>query len=139
MLWRGLADTLVVVHVGFVVFVVFGGFLVWRWPRLVWAHVPAFVWGAGIELTGKICPLTPLENVLRRSGGEAGYSGGFVEHYVVPVLYPDRLTAQLQIWLGVGVLIINGFAYIQWLAVRRRMHSAQRGTQMRSGGEGSPE
>jgi hypothetical protein len=125
MMARLLADGLVVLHLGFVLFVVVGGFLAWRWPRVLWGHVPAFVWGAGIELVGGICPLTPLENFLRRRGGQAGYSGGFVEHYVLPALYPARLTPTIQMWLGVAVLVINMLAYAWWLPVRHRRRAAQ--------------
>ncbi len=119
MLYRLLADALVALHLGFVLFVVVGGFLAVGWPRLAWAHVPAALWGAGIELAGGICPLTPLENRLRRVAGDSGYSGGFIEHYVLPVLYPDELTRGIQITLGLMVLGLNVAAYA-WLVARRR-------------------
>jgi hypothetical protein len=109
--WRVLADALVVVHLAFVVFVVAGGFLAWRY-RLAWlVHLPALVWGSWIELSGSICPLTPLENHLRVLAGQSGYGGGFVEHYVLPVLYPPGLTLQVQ-WVLAGVLlVVNVVAY----------------------------
>ena len=96
---RILADLLVLVHFGFVLFVVAGGALVLRWPRLALVHVPAAIWGAWIELSGGVCPLTPWEKALRRQAGEAVYTGDFVGHYVLPVLYPSGLTRGLQLWL----------------------------------------
>jgi Protein of Unknown function (DUF2784) len=106
-----LADLVLVVHLGFVLFVALGGLLVLRWPRLAWIHLPAAAWGALIEFTGGICPLTPLENRLRVLAGEAGYAGGFVEHYVTAVLYPDGLTRCAQVVLGVLVLLVNAVIY----------------------------
>ena len=104
---RLLADLVLLLHLAFVLFVVFGGLLVLRWRRIAWLHVPAFVWGAAIEFGGWVCPLTPLENRLREMGGEGGYAGGFVERYLVPVLYPGELTREIQIALGLAVLLIN--------------------------------
>jgi len=111
MLPRTLADILVGLHFLFIVFVVVGGFLTWRWPRIAWIHVPVALWGALIELTGWICPLTPLENHLRRAAGEAGYAGGFIEHYLIPVVYPGGLTRGTQLMLGIAVVVINVVAY----------------------------
>ena len=111
MLYRMLADAVVLAHALFVGFVVLGGFLVWRWGWLVWAHVPAAVWGAAIEYGGWVCPLTPLENTFRARAGLAGYGGGFVEHYVIPVLYPADLTASKQVVLGTLVVLVNLVAY----------------------------
>jgi len=111
MVYRALADGLVLVHAGFVTFVMLGGFLAWRWGRVVWAHVPAALWGAAIEYGGWVCPLTPLENALRAQAGLEGYRGGFVEHYVIPVLYPAGLTPPTQTLLGSVVLIVNLVAY----------------------------
>ena len=119
MLFRGLADLVLLVHLLFVVFVVVGGLLVLRWPRLVWVHVPVALYGALIEFVGFICPLTPLEIWLRRRGGEAGYEGGFVEHYVTAALYPTGLTREIQIAIGVGVLVLNAIVYA--VVLRRRM------------------
>lgn len=113
-----LADAVVVFHFGFVLFVVLGGLLVLRWPRLAWLHVPAALWGALIEFAGWICPLTPLEKSLRRMGGGAGYQGGFIEHYVLPVLYPRGLTRSVQLMLGAVVVAIN--VYVYWRLVRQR-------------------
>jgi hypothetical protein len=116
-----LADAVVIVHLGFVVFVVGGGFLVLRWPWLAWAHVPAAAWGALIELAGWFCPLTPLEHWLRHAAGGEAYGGGFVEHYLLPVIYPGALTREIQIALGIGVLAVNAAAYALVWRKRRRM------------------
>ena len=120
-----LADAVVVVHFLFVVFVAVGGFLVLRWRRLAWLHVPAFLWGVAIELTGCICPLTPLENRLRLAAGEAGYRGGFIEHRLIPALYPEGLTRAEQLVLGLAVLAVN-LAIYGWLVARaaRRRRAA---------------
>lgn len=106
-----LAEAVVLLHFGFVLFVVFGGLLVLRWRRVMWLHLPAAVWGALIEFAGWICPLTPLEHWLRREGGLAGYQGGFVEHYILPVLYPHSLNREVQLVLGAFVVIINLAVY----------------------------
>jgi len=116
--YRVLADLVLVLHAAFVAFVMLGALLAVRWPRLAWVHVPVALWGAGIEFLGGICPLTPLENHWRRLAGEMGYPGGFVEHYVVAVLYPDGLTRRLQIGLGVLVLAVNVAIYA-WALWRR--------------------
>jgi hypothetical protein len=115
---RILADLLVLVHLGFVLFVVAGGALVLRWPRLAFAHVPAAVWGAWIELSGGICPLSPWEKSLRERAGQAVYAGDFIGHYVLPVLYPVDLSRDVQVWLGLGVLVTNLALYT--VVVRRR-------------------
>src|SRR2546426_12345790 len=94
--YRLLADLVVAGHALFVLFVVGGGFLAWRWRRVVWLHVPAAAWGVAIEFAGGVCPLAPLENRLRLRAGLAGYPGGFLEHYVLPVLYPPSLTRRTQ-------------------------------------------
>jgi len=114
-----LADLVLLVHLAFVVFVVAGGLLVLRRPKLAWVHVPAAVWGILIEYAGWICPLTPLEVELRRRGGGAGYPGGFIEHYVTATLYPSGLSRAVQIGLGTLALAINLAVYWR-LAVRLR-------------------
>jgi hypothetical protein len=114
-----LADAVLLAHAAFVSFVVLGGFLVLRWPRLAWVHLPVVAWGAGIEFAGGICPLTPLENHLRALAHEQGYAGGFVEHYVFGMLYPEGLTREIQVVLGLGVVALNGAIYA-WLWCRRR-------------------
>ena len=111
------ADAVVLVHLAFVVFVVVGGFLAMHWPRIAWLHVPAALWGAWVEFTATICPLTPLENALRRRAGESGYAGGFIEHYLIPLLYPDGLTPAHQRWIGAFFVAVNVAAYA--LAIRR--------------------
>jgi Protein of Unknown function (DUF2784) len=105
------ADLTVLVHAAFILFAVCGCLLVLRWPRTAWLHVPAVLWAAFIEFSGRICPLTPLENHYRELAGESGYSGGFIEHYVLPVIYPAGLTRDIQLWLGLGVLVVNIVAY----------------------------
>ena len=121
MFYRWLADAVVVLHGVFVAFVLVGGFLALRWPRLKWVHLPAAVWGVLIEYAGWICPLTPLENVLRARAGEAGYAGGFVEHYVLAVLYPGDLTSSVRWVLGSIALAVNLAAYaLMWRRTRRR-------------------
>jgi hypothetical protein len=116
--YRLLADLVVILHAAFVAFVMLGGLLVLRWPRLAWVHLPVVAWGAGIEFLGGICPLTPLENRWRALAGESGYTGGFVEHYVIPVLYPEGLTRQVQLGLGLFVLAVNASIYA-WMLWRR--------------------
>lgn len=112
---------LILLHFGFILFVVLGGFLVLRWPRLAWAHLPALFWGALIELSGRFtCPLTPLENELLRAAGRAGYEGGFIEHYILPLIYPPGLTREVQITLGILVLAINAITYTALLVRRGR-------------------
>ena len=111
MIWRTLADLVLLLHFGFIVFVIIGGFLARQWHWLPWVHLPAAAWGTAIELGGWICPLTPLENWLRQASGEAGYAGGFIEHYLVRVIYPIGLTSEIQIYLGLSILLINGVAY----------------------------
>lgn len=126
MIWRLLADAVLALHLAFVLFVVLGGLLVLRWPRVAWVHLPAALWGAAIEFAGWICPLTPLEVALRRRGGQAGYTGSFIEQYVTPVLYPDGLTRPVQIGLGLGVLVLNGLVYWWVLHFKRRDRVATR-------------
>jgi hypothetical protein len=113
-----LADMVMLLHLLFVLFVVLGGLVVLRRPRLARLHLPAVVWGVTVELMGWVCPLTPLENHLRRLGGEAGYTGGFIQHYLEPLLYPQGLTAAEQRFLGLGALAVNAVVYA--LLWRRR-------------------
>jgi hypothetical protein len=118
------ADLVLLGHLSFVVFVAVGGLLALRWPRIAWLHIPVAIWGAAVELGGWICPLTPLENRLRAAGGEAGYAGGFIEHYLVPIVYPSGLTRGHQIALGVAVLVVNlavyGVVLRRWSRARQR-------------------
>jgi hypothetical protein len=119
MWYRLLADAVLIVHLAFIVFVALGGLLVLHWPRLAWLHLPAIAWGAWIEFSGWICPLTPLEIGLRARGGEATYAGGFIEHYITRLIYPDGLDRRHQIVLGALVLVLNAGIYA-WLLWRRR-------------------
>jgi hypothetical protein len=124
MAYRAAADAILVSHLAFVLFVVFGALLLLRWPRLAWLHIPAVVWAAFIEFSGTICPLTPLEVALRQRAGQAGYGGGFVDHYVVSLLYPEGLTQHTQAMLGAVLVAINAAIYI--VAFRRRRTSPDR-------------
>jgi hypothetical protein len=114
------ADLVVLLHFAFILFVVLGGFFALKWRWLVWLHVPAALWGALIEFTGWICPLTPLENLLRQAGGDRGYAGDFIEHYLLPLIYPADLTRELQFALGLGVVILNALVYSLWFARRKK-------------------
>lgn len=120
MTYHLLADAVLVLHLAFIVFAVAGGLLLWRWPRVVWLHVPAVLWGVGIELSGGMCPLTPLENRLRQLAGEAGYAGGFIEHYLLPLIYPPGLTPTWQWVLGGGLAVFNVLVYAGWWRGRER-------------------
>ena len=111
MIYGLLADLVLALHALFVVFVVLGGLLALRWRRAVFVHVPCALWGTWVVLAGWICPLTPLEVALRQQAGEGGYTGGFLEHYLVPILYPGDLTRGIQIGLGVVVLVLNIAVY----------------------------
>jgi hypothetical protein len=111
MTYRLLADAVVLLHTAFVAFVVLGGFLAWRWRWLVWLHLPCAVWGVLIEYRGWICPLTPIENYFRSRAGLEGYRGGFIEHYILPLLYPAGLTPPKQVVLGTFALVVNLIAY----------------------------
>lgn len=112
------ADIVVLIHFGFIVFVAGGGLLVLRWPRAAWVHLPAAAWGAGIVLLGGICPLTPLEKALRSAAGASAYDGGFIDEYLMPVIYPAGLTRGGQIVLGVLVIGVNLVLYA--IALRRQ-------------------
>jgi hypothetical protein len=118
--FRLLADATVLLHMLFVAFVVCGGLLALRWPRMMWVHLPAATWGALVECNGWICPLTPLENWLRDQGGGEVYTSGFIERYVLPVLYPTSLSRDVQWALGALVLLVNGIVYAVVFRSRRR-------------------
>ena len=124
MAYRAAADAILVAHFAFVLFAVLGAFLVLRWPWLAWLHIPAVAWAAFIEFGGRICPLTPLEVILRRQAGEAGYAGSFIDHYFVLLLYPEVLTRDTQTTLGALVVVINAAIYV--VALRRRRTSSKR-------------
>ena len=118
--WYGNLATLVVIgHFAFILFVMLGGLLVLRWPRVVWVHVPCFLWGGWIEVSGGVCPLTPLEHALRRAAGESAYAGSFIDHYIVSLIYPTGLTRPVQLALAVGLVVLNVAVYA-WVIHRRR-------------------
>lgn len=124
--YRTLADLVLALHLGFILFVALGALLLVRWPRLAYLHLPAAVWGALIEFTGAICPLTPLEQYLRRRAGEASYGGGFIEHYLTAAIYPNGLTRGMQLGLGAVVLVLNAALYWRWWsAARDRAHAVE--------------
>lgn len=120
MIYRTLADLVLVLHFCFVLFVGLGGLLALRWRKVARVHLPVALYGATIEFAGFICPLTPLENWLRQKGGEAGYQGGFIEHYITAAMYPAGLTRGIQVAIGLGVLGVNLVVYT--LYFRRRAH-----------------
>lgn len=124
------ADAVLIIHLVFVIFVVCGGLLVWRMPGLAWLHVPAFLWGAAVELGALSCPLTRLENLFLQASGSTGYEGDFVAHYLLPLLYPTGLTRDDQIGLGVAVLAVNGLLYgirlYRWQLAPRHAQSRHR-------------
>ena len=122
MVYHALSNLVLIAHLAFVLFVVLGGFLVLKWKSLAWVHVPAFLWGALIELAGWVCPLTPLENWLRQKSGGLVYRTGFIEHYILPLLYPATLTRSSQIFLGLLVLSVNLglYGWILWRTAQRK-------------------
>ena len=123
-----LADLIVLIHFAFVLFVIFGGLLALRWRRVMWAHLPCVAWGIWIELSHGLCPLTPLENRLREHAGRGTYEGGFVDHYIMPILYPEGLTHNTQVAIACVIIAINGGCYgfilWQWLRSRRQRRLA---------------
>ena len=120
MLARVGADAVVLLHLAFIVFVMLGGWLALRWTWVVWLHVPALIWGTTVELFGIVCPLTPLELRLRALAGEQGYASGFVEHYLIPVMYPVSLTTTVQLALGALVVVVNAGTYATVIRRARR-------------------
>jgi hypothetical protein len=126
MAYRTLADLVLALHLAFIVFVVAGGLLAMRWRLAPLVHLPALLWGVWIEVSGGLCPLTPLENVLRRTAGASGYSGGFIEQYLVPAIYPAALTHSFQLLLAGLVVLTNVCVY--WLVWRQRTNTRVDGT-----------
>ena len=120
--YRLVADLLLTVHLAFIVFVIGGGLLAFRFPGFVYLHLPALLWGVSIELSGRICPLTPWENRLRLLAGQEGYAGGFIEHYLLPLIYPQNLTRELQWLLAFSLAAFNGVVYGVLLYRRARKH-----------------
>ena len=125
MFYRLAADAIVILHMVFVIFVVAGGLLVCRWRWVVWLHIPAVIWAVLLEFYGWLCPLTPLEINFRAAAGQAGYGGGFIEHYILPVLYPVALDAQMQAAIGGFVIVVN-IAVYSWVVLRLRKAEATR-------------
>jgi len=123
MTYRIAADFVVVIHFAFIAFVVFGALLVARWGWLVWLHLPAFAWGLIVETTGRLCPVTDIENALRAKAGQSGYPGGFIDHYLLAIIYPAGLTREMQLALALAVFAINALIYA-WLYRRRRNRTA---------------
>ena len=123
MVYRALADVVVVIHLVFILFVIAGGLLALRWRWAPFLHLPAAFWGVFIEVSGRVCPLTPLENALRRAAGSSGYSGGFIEQYLVPIVYPSALSHAAQLLLAGLVVLANALVYsVVW-----RRHRGARG------------
>ena len=118
--YRLAADLTLVLHLLFIIFILFGGLLCLHRIRWAWLHLPAIVWGVWVEWAGWICPLTPLENYFRQRSSEQGYPGGFVEHYLIPVIYPEQLTILIQWLLGALVLVINIFVYLYVFRKKRK-------------------
>lgn len=121
MLARIAADLALLLHLGFIVFALFGALLAFRWRWVPWLQLPAAAWGVFVELTGRLCPLTTVENHFRRLAGEGGYAGGFVEHYLLPLIYPSGLTRGVQLALAAVVLAVNVLVYTLLLWRRRRL------------------
>ncbi len=128
---RALADLVLCLHLAFILFVVAGGLLAMRWRWAPLFHLPAAAWGVFIEVSGGVCPLTPLENALRREAGASGYAGGFVEHYLVPLVYPESLSHSVQLVLAALVVVSNVLVYLAVLR-RRRARSDGRHAEARS-------
>lgn len=121
MLYRFLADAIIIIHLIFILFVILGGLLALRNKRWSIVHLPAVLWAAAIEFKGWICPLTPLENWFREKGGNAIYQGDFIEHYLLPIIYPADLTRGLQIFFGLSAIIINIAVYV-WVLNKIRVN-----------------
>jgi len=122
MVYQALADFVALTHLAFILFALLGGLLALRWHWMPWAHLPAACWGAAVELFGWFCPLTPIESALRRASGSAGYSGGFIERYLIPIIYPAELTREFQLFLACVLVAVNLGVY---LAVWRRLRTGR--------------
>ena len=109
--YKFLADLIALIHFSFILFVIFGGFMALKWKKLIYFHIPTALWGTAISIFGWVCPLTPLEIGLRVRAGSGSYTGGFIDHYLIPIIYPPGLTREIQYYLAAGVVIINAAAY----------------------------
>ena len=127
MIYSILADLIIILHFLFIVFVVAGAFLVLKWTRVIYVHIPAAIWGILIEIEQWICPLTPLEVRLRMAAGESFYEGGFIEHYLVPIIYPPGLNRTMQIGLAIFVVVVNAgvYGYYMWRELRKKRQQSQ--------------
>lgn len=123
-MYQLLADMVLIAHLIFIVFVLAGGLLLLRWPRLVWLHLPAMIWGVLVVAMGWVCPLTPLENYFRAFAGGEIYQGGFIAHYLLPLIYPAGLTPTIQLLLAGVAIVFNVIVYTVIIRVRRRAHHA---------------
>ena len=122
MFYRYAADAVLLLHLAFITFAVFGGPMAIWWRKILFIHLPAAAWGVFVEFTGRVCPLTSLENTLRIKSGIAGYSESFVEHYLPRIIYPEDLTREIQYFLGALVVIVNIVIYL-WLFYRLRLEN----------------
>ncbi|MFP4514043.1 MAG: DUF2784 domain-containing protein [Acidimicrobiales bacterium] len=111
MAYRLAADVVVALHLSFIVFMAVGGFMAWRWRWVPWIHLPLVAWGAAISVLRFRCPLTPLEIHLRELAGQSGYDGGFIDHYIMAIIYPSGLTPTIQLWMAIGLVTLNVVAY----------------------------
>ena len=125
MIYSFLADLLVVFHLVFILYVIAGALLIFKWPKTLWLHLPACFWGVTVEFTGWSCPLTPWEIQLRRLAGEEGYTGSFIEQYLIPIIYPIGLTREVQMVLGGTVLIVNLSLYTLILIKEKKKDSGK--------------
>lgn len=132
MLYRIAADGLVLFHLLFILFVLFGGLLLLKWRHLAWWHLPAAAWGVAVEVFHLTCPLTQWENLMRNAAGQVGYGGGFIEHYVWPVIYPAGLTPSIQLGLGGVVLLINVLVYVRVFRQRKSRRTSTLSNSTRS-------
>jgi hypothetical protein len=120
------ADLILLLHLAFVLFVIFGGLLLWYRRAFAWLHLPMALWGAAVNIASWPCPLTPLEKHYRQLAGQSGYEGGFVEHYIAPLIYPEALTSDLGLTVGVTVIVWNGAIYATWWRRARRAGGKKR-------------
>jgi len=123
MFYLFISDIVVLLHFGFVLYVIFGGFLLFKWPKSIWVHIPAVIWGSVVEIFNITCPLTILENLFRYKAGTGTYEADFIGEYILPILYPDGLTREIQLILGIAVIIGNSLIY--YFVFRKRKASNQ--------------